>query len=378
VSKNHWHIITPEYPPQIGGVSDYTASVAEGLAKAGQIVHVWSRFSEDTKSLTNSQIRLHPSNFNLSGLKRLTIELDQLPSPKRFLIQYVPHGYGYKAMNLAFVWWVFGRKMLYQDSVELMFHEVGYPWVRRPLKHNLIAAVNRAMAFLLTRSASRVFASIPAWVDWIRVYANPRVAVKWLPIPSACELPDTATNPIEIRNQLFGSDQPLIAHFGTYGKLIRPLIEQSISQLLQGSLANVLLLGQGAEAWREEFLFKHPEAIHRVQALGRQSLPELVRHLQAVDMVLLPYPDGISTRRTSAMLALAHGVPVITNRGHLTESVWSSDVVGLAEKSEQVAKLAIQYLGQPEALKSLGLRGQTLYRSRFAIYHTVKALLEFV
>ena len=29
-----WHIITPEYPPQLGGVSDYTQLIAKGLAAA--------------------------------------------------------------------------------------------------------------------------------------------------------------------------------------------------------------------------------------------------------------------------------------------------------------------------------------------------------
>ena len=36
-----WHIITGEYPPTIGGVSDYSQLVAEGLADAGDEVHVW-------------------------------------------------------------------------------------------------------------------------------------------------------------------------------------------------------------------------------------------------------------------------------------------------------------------------------------------------
>ena len=37
-----WHIITGEYPPQPGGVSDYTRLVAEGLAAAGDAVTVWA------------------------------------------------------------------------------------------------------------------------------------------------------------------------------------------------------------------------------------------------------------------------------------------------------------------------------------------------
>ena len=35
-----WHILTCEYPPQTGGVSDYTFLVANGLASHDE-VHVW-------------------------------------------------------------------------------------------------------------------------------------------------------------------------------------------------------------------------------------------------------------------------------------------------------------------------------------------------
>ena len=35
-----WQVITGEYPPQPGGVGDYTAQVAAGLAAAGDEVHV--------------------------------------------------------------------------------------------------------------------------------------------------------------------------------------------------------------------------------------------------------------------------------------------------------------------------------------------------
>ncbi len=35
------HLLTPEYPPAIGGVGDYARQVAQGLAEAGDDVHVW-------------------------------------------------------------------------------------------------------------------------------------------------------------------------------------------------------------------------------------------------------------------------------------------------------------------------------------------------
>ncbi len=37
----NWHLITCEYPPQFGGVSDYSGQVASGLRAAGADVSVW-------------------------------------------------------------------------------------------------------------------------------------------------------------------------------------------------------------------------------------------------------------------------------------------------------------------------------------------------
>ena len=41
---------------------------------------------------------------------------------------------------------------------------------------------------------------------------------------------------------------------------------------------------------------------------------EVSVHLSACDLMIQPYPDGISARRTSAMAALAHERPVVTTR----------------------------------------------------------------
>jgi hypothetical protein len=38
----HWHVLTGEYPPREGGVSDYTQLVAHGLVAAGDAVDVWA------------------------------------------------------------------------------------------------------------------------------------------------------------------------------------------------------------------------------------------------------------------------------------------------------------------------------------------------
>ena len=45
-----WQLITGEYPPQPGGVSDYSQQVAAGLAEAGDDVQVWAPSAEKMDS----------------------------------------------------------------------------------------------------------------------------------------------------------------------------------------------------------------------------------------------------------------------------------------------------------------------------------------
>jgi glycosyltransferase involved in cell wall biosynthesis len=52
---------------------------------------------------------------------------------------------------------------------------------------------------------------------------------------------------------------------------------------------------------------------------GRQSGDELATELGAADIYLAAFDDGLSTRRTTFMAALQHGLPVVGTYGVLTE-----------------------------------------------------------
>ena len=41
-SADSWHLLTGEYPPQPGGVADYTQQLARALSESGKQVHVWA------------------------------------------------------------------------------------------------------------------------------------------------------------------------------------------------------------------------------------------------------------------------------------------------------------------------------------------------
>ena len=115
------HLITCEYPPQAGGVADYTRLVAEGLAAVGEEVCVWCpnapESSTEAHVAAGVEVRREFGSFSPSDLARVGRLLDRQPAPRRLLVQYVPHGYGFRSLNLAFCLWLWTRAALKGDRV---------------------------------------------------------------------------------------------------------------------------------------------------------------------------------------------------------------------------------------------------------------------
>ena len=101
------HILTCEYPPQPGGVSDYTHLLAGGLAAAGEEVHVWGP-AADGPAPDQPDVTVHRDlgGFRLADLGRMDRALNAFPRPRRLLLQWVPHGYGWRAMNVPLCAWL--------------------------------------------------------------------------------------------------------------------------------------------------------------------------------------------------------------------------------------------------------------------------------
>src|SRR3954466_9251737 len=100
------HLLTPEYPPMSGGVADYTRLVARGLSAAGDDVHVWC--AAGGRGGAAGRFTVHPElgTFQRADLARAGKLLDTFSSPRRLLVQWVPHGYGFRAMNVGFCLWL--------------------------------------------------------------------------------------------------------------------------------------------------------------------------------------------------------------------------------------------------------------------------------
>ncbi len=376
-----WAIVTGEYPPHRGGVGDYTSLLAEALVEAGDEVHVWvPACSEAPPAELGVQVHPLPGRFGPRALARLGADLDRLPRPYRLLVQYVPHAMGWKAMNLPFCFWVASRR---QDRISVMFHEVAFPfgW-NQPFRHNVLAAVTHAMAALIGRSAHQILVAIPAWQQMLERLGVGRRNMTWVPVPSSIPTRVDSDSVAQVRAHL--AQEPgthLLGHFGTYGSPVAGMLHQVLPEVLAADVRrSVLLLGAGSEAFYQDLRRHYPEIASRVRAVGFLPADRLSTHLSACDALLQPYPDGVSTRRTSVMAGLALGLPIVTTEGHLTEALWqASDAIELVPvKALSGFGAAIErVISDPERRRSLGANARALYNERFAIEHTVSVLRSF-
>ena len=360
-----WHLITGEYPPAPGGVSDYTRQLALGLVQRGQSVEIWAPDASG-KEPGDPGVAVHRlRSVRADDLAELTLRLASSGTRERLFVQYVPQAFGARGMNVDLIRW------LIRQPAELwvQFHEVafGWDWLSKP-QHQLIALVQRWMARALARRADRIFISIEGWR---RQLGDLGARAEWLPIPS--NIPTKVAELMAARARRELGRGPWVGHFGTYGPgIVRDLAPALLELADRNSDVHFLLLGRGATRFGQDLALGD-----RVRFLEGLPAESVAAHLAACEVLLQPFPDGISARRTSAMAGLALGIPIVTTEGHLTDSVWpASDAVALAPAGDvaAMAGLVLDLLESPERSKALGERGARLYRDRFSLERTMETL----
>lgn len=374
---NTWHIVTSEYPPDVGGVSDYTRQVAEGLARMGDEVHVWCPRATAGSAVAGLHVHPELGSIRAGDLRRLDTHLRRFNGPRRLLVQWVPHGFGYHSMNVWFCLWL-ARRAWSGDHVELMVHEPYLELRRGPVRHVVMALVHRFMTMVLLMASRKVWISIPSWERLLRPYALGRtVPMQWLPVPG-CVPDGSAPSATAIRLKVVSGRRHVVGHFGSYGAAVTTLLLERLPLIMNDPISpSLLLLGTGGEHFREALVSRYPGWADRVHAAGYLTAADLSAHITACDVFVQPYPDGISSRRTSAMACLSRGRAVVTTNGRLTESLWAeSGAVASADVGDAAtfAAAVVDLLGDDDRRLALGARGQQVYVERFSLQRVVDAL----
>lgn len=375
-ARNRWNIVTGTYD-RFGGVDDYTRMMAGELVRSGDEVRVWAPSSpQEAPAEDGIEVRRLPDNFGPRSLRIVDRALGRR-ARSRLLVQYVPQAYGWRAMNLPFCLWLYSRRNC--DEIDVIFHEVAAPVGRNlSLRHNLLGGVTRAMAWLVARSAHRIFTSTTSWEVLLRPMIGAQTEITWLPVFSNVPIVNDPLGVAAIAATYAQGGRRLAGHFGTYGRMIPDYLGPIIKCVMRRCEdLSFLLLGKGGLEFQERLLRQDQDLAPRIFATGELDREDLSRHIQACDLAVQPYPDGITTRRTSALAALAHGVPVITNKGFLTERLWSErGEVVMARSCEPAtfATLIEELLADDRRLREKGFEAKSLYDHVFSIDHAIAVL----
>ena len=380
-----WHLLTGEYPPEGGGIADYTRLLARALADAGRQVHVWTPARVEPSSIEPG-VEVHAmAGVSAAALREVGAELDRFPAPRRLLVQYAPQAWGRRGLNVAFCRWVLARRRA-GDDVRVMFHEPFFPFGWQRPRRNFLALVNRWMAALLLEASTRAYVSIFAWEAMLRPFARDGLEFTVLPIPSTIPFVDDPARVAALRRALSDDGRrPVFVHFGTYGELIRPMLLEALAVLVPARPdARILLLGDHGPAFADSLRTWIPGVGDALAAPGRLDADDVSLHLQASDVAIQPYPDGADTRRTTLMACLANGVPTVTTRGLFTEMEILLSGVGHVAPSValQMGTLAADLFQSPGITDvaapdhaSLRRAMRRFYVEHYAMEHTVARLL---
>ncbi|HEX5227615.1 MAG TPA: glycosyltransferase family 4 protein [Bryobacteraceae bacterium] len=359
-----WHIVTGEYPPKWGGVSDYTYQISSEFSKNGDQVHVWApSIDRDKDHADMAEVHALPRGFGFAWLRQLDRNLKSYPGPRNILIQYVPHMYGWKSMNLSFCWWIFRQR---RHNVFVMFHEVAFPF--RPgqrFRHAVLATVHRMMAWAILRSVRHSFTSTDPYFDLLRQLGSDRTSISLLRICSNIPLESYAP-PSLIREQAGKRDLFTVGIFSNFSAPVRASLTPAIGSILSNAGMEVLLLGPG-ESFAQQLEREFPCGAGRVRTTGRLHVSQVGAEMQRCDALLQLYPDGASAARGTLIGALASGVPLVTTAGPATDRLLlDSEAILFADGSPESIREAVEHLrGDPEHTRELADRALRLYEDSF-------------
>jgi glycosyltransferase involved in cell wall biosynthesis len=379
--KPAWHLLTGEYPPDRGGIGDYTRLLARALTDHGRQVHVWTPSVASDSEVDGVEVHAM-AGVGSDALRKLGSALDRHPAPRRLLVQYAPQAWGMRGMNLPFTRWLLARRRA-GDDVRVMFHEPYFPFGWQRPQRNLLAAVNRLMARTLLRASTRAYVSTHVWEPLLAALAPSGMRFTVLPIPSTIPVVDEPERVERVRREV-GEGRPIVVHFGTYGDQIGPALTRALKALIGYRRdARILLLGNRGPAFAERLRAADERFRDNVVAPGYQSPEDISVHLQAADVAIQPYPDGADTRRTTLMACLANGVPTVTTRGRGCGSIILSQAVshaapGDADGQGQCAAellTSAHILLESGDLDELRAKVRAFYQREFAIERTVERLL---
>jgi polysaccharide biosynthesis protein PslF len=296
-------LVSGEYPPDVGGLADYTAYLRRALAARGVHVEVLTRARGPSESSVHRSVHRWNAR-SLAHLVRL--------APRHGIVhlQYQP-----AAFDLLGDMCLVPLVLRARARVVTTFHDARVPYL-----FPKAGPLRRLAVRLLARTSAAVVAA-----DVRDLLALRAPAARSYRVPIGSNVPNAP--PPDYQREVFRArlglapGQLAVAYFGLLNasKGLPTLVGAWQRVLAAEPTARLLLLGgaTGASdptdrATADRVLPDLDRFGDRVVRTGYLQPAALSAHLLAADVALLPFADGASPRRGSLLACAAHGLPIVS------------------------------------------------------------------
>ncbi|MBN1814003.1 MAG: glycosyltransferase family 4 protein [Anaerolineae bacterium] len=334
-------LITGEYPPDQGGVGDFTRELGKGLAALGHDVHVITGESPISNLQSSIPVHREIGDWSWGCWKRIR-QVAQREQLDVLNVQFQTAAYGMHPA-IHFVPRHKGR-----PPVIVTFHDLKAPYLfpkAGPLRW-------KSVQMLALRADGIVVTNIE---DEIKIAnrQSPIASLVRIPIGSniAPRLPGAYDRDVWRARWRIGPDDLLLGYFGFLNerKGDEDLVEVLAALVARGLAAHLIFIGgrvgtsdptNVAYAKQVDHLIAERGLSKRVHYTEFVPPEEVSASLEAVDVCVLPYRDGVSLRHGSMHACLAHGRPIVTTQPAVETPEFRDGENMLLVPREDVAALA--------------------------------------
>ncbi len=314
VRDNMGHVnvcmISGSYPPMEDGVGDYTQILFHALRQRLKGTLLLTTRTSESEDRTGDGIFGVVDKWRFRSLPGIVRRM-QTAKPGIVHIQYPAGGYG-KNPAANFLPMLL-RIALPKTKVVSTIHEFSNKTLKGKLRL-LISIVACHKMIIVDQRYKRDIKKF-----W------PFVGNRTVHIPVGSNLPDplqpNESDVRKLRNSLgIAETAPVISYFGVIrpGKGIEFLLNASHKALQKYPEAKLLFIGRIYENYYEQSIkgmIEDEQLGSNVIFTGSCEQSEIPLYFALADMCVLPFEDGVSTKRTSFMAALQHNLPTITTKG---------------------------------------------------------------
>jgi D-glycero-beta-D-manno-heptose 1-phosphate adenylyltransferase len=380
-------MVVPTFPPDQCGVGDYTYQLALHLQLAGHRVVVVTT-KRDAPPKPPFELRGVIANWHFPDMRTI-LDVAREVRPHVMHIQY--HNEDYDAVEMISALPLCMKETLPETLVVTTLHNT----------RSFTFAPRLSMGVFLRFSDWLVLTNDADREILLREY--PLYAHKYSVVPAAGGLPCPAgvlakrhEHRRRLRQQLkLGDDVFLLGYFGFINE------EKGLETLLHALHAlraarfpvHLLMVG-GLHSDREAEVSPYQQGLQAlvdtlglrdaITATGYLAADAASQHLVGLDLAVLPFRDGVTTKRSSFLSVLSHDVPVLSTRGpHLPAALRDGENVALVEVAAEDAATGERLANAVRALAADAARrdcvragGRRLFDDIFAWEPIVRAHAE--